>query len=218
MDQLPTEQLKILLPTLRESLDQLHNALDPHYPTRLLHLHSPFQPQLTSILLRAFLKPHQHVFVDCVALHSPKLIYDVVLNGLAQWSPVFSSEFHGALNWNGQLEYHTHLDYLNQQRRVWDTEMLPEVTGAKGALAGHYNESLASFLEGLQKLFELDTRPKVIIFESAHRLLPMAHTSATTSNALEPGVHDGAFLAAMTRLGEFVRAMYGPAQIVLAEL
>lgn len=95
------------------------------------------------------------------------------------------------------------------KRRVWDTDALPEESGgasaaAKGALGGHVNDSLAAFIEALQKCFELDDQPKFIVFEHAERLLPMSHATGIASNAIEAGVHDGAFLAALSRLGELV--------------
>lgn len=205
MDQLHPEQLAILLPTLSTTITQLQTQLHPAHPTRLLHLHAPFQPDLTSVLLRALLRSTQHVFVDCITCHTPRLIYDVALNALAQWRPRFSQRHAGALNWDGQLDgFHPQQDGPSIEPRVWDTELLPEESSAKGALAGHANDSLAAFIEGLQTIFELDQEPKFLVFERAERLSTMSHAAATSTNAIEPGVHDGAFLAALSRLGELV--------------
>lgn len=203
MDQLPPEQIAMLLPALRETISELQDALNASYPTRLLHIHAPFEPYITSLLLRSVLRDSQTAFLDCIVHNSPRLIYDAVLNSLAHWQPSFNSSFSGALNWDGQLEGFDVDDQAASNRRVWrDTQNTPQDSSARGVLAGHANDSLATFLEALKSLFSIDQRPKFLVFEHADRLLHMSHSATSSSNAIEAGIHDGAFLAALTRIRE----------------
>lgn len=211
MDQLPPEQVALLLPALRETISELQDAVNASHPTRLLHIHAPFEPYITSLLLRSVLRDSQTAFLDCIVHNSPRLIYDAALNSLAHWQPSFNSSFNGALNWDGQLEGFDVDDQDSSNRRVWrDTHNTPEDSGSRGPLAGHANDSLAAFIEALQSLFKIDQRPKFLVFEHADRLLHMTHGATSSSNAIEAGIHDGAFLAALTRIGELTGQVIVP--------
>ena len=221
--ELTADQLPALLPSLQPFAAELQLRLTA--PPPVLHVHSTYAPAITSAVLRAVLSSDassiapRAVFLDCVALHSARLIFDTALNGFAAWTPAFDAEVDGAENWDGRIEGLTvaGTDSEDEERprkrkRVeWDASILPELASNRGALAGHLDDSVAAFIEGLQLMDtifpEASKTPRFLVFEHADRLLSInTGTSSALSHVVESGVNDGAFLAAMSRLAELVSA------------
>lgn len=217
-----------LCPTWAPLLSQLKATLFNESPPPCATIHASNASTL-NLLLRSLLSEldetctlPRYVFVDCLICHSPKSIYDHILNTLANWEPKYSSALSGAQNWDGRVDLPEGEDEERPSKRrrlAWDTTELPAPSLAKGALGGHVDDSLSAFLEGLGAVFQIDQElddraaalPRFILFENAERLANMSQTATTAGiTALEDNVNEGAFLAALTRLSELVRSHTEP--------
>lgn len=215
-----------LFPTWAPLLSQLKASLFTESPPPCATIHASNASAL-NLLLRSVLSEldqtsvlPRYIFVDCVIVHSPKAIYDHILNEFASWNPKYSASLGGAQNWDGRVDLPEMEDRRPSKRAKldWDTTETPVPSLAKGALAGHVDDSLAAFLEGLQAMFKIDAElesqnqrtgalPRFVLFENAERLANTSQTATTAGvTALEDNVNEGAFLAALTRLGELVSA------------
>ena len=219
----PAAGLPPICPTWAPLLAQLKATLFNEAPPPCATIHASNASSTLNLLLRSLLSElddtsvlPRYVFVDCLILHSPRAIYDHILNTLASWQPRYCSTLGGAQNWDGRVDLLERDDERpNKRARLdWDTTEAPAPSLGKGALGGHVNDSLAAFLEGLQAIFRIDSEletqqkalPRFILFENAERLANMSQTAATAGiTALEDNVNEGAFLAALTRLTELVR-------------
>jgi hypothetical protein len=216
---LPWETLVTTLDSLQLPLLALKRALSTSTsaPPRQIYIHAPFSPSVTSLVLHALLDASENesafpsaAFIDCMISYSPRLIYDSVLNALAGWTPEWDDSLDGAPNWDGRTQSFNLVEDASGKKRVrWNKRLPIIVPKGRNALTGHANDSLGAFLDGLKALYTLETEaihPKFIVFCNAEQLLPMTHApaAATASSARETGTQDGAFMAALSRLGELV--------------
>lgn len=206
MDGLDAQTLRELLPSLAPTIELIaaHLALPPP----VLYVHAPSSTALAPLLIRALAPSHELcVHLDCVELHEPRLIYDRALNGLAAWDVGYEERYGGVPNWDGR-------EASARKRGRWDPEERPLNDTAKGAVGVHADESMSTFIAALQRVFTLDAedtepRPRFLIFDHTERL---AHLhDGTIGAAIAAHINEGAFFAALSRLGEFVRAPTGGA-------
>jgi hypothetical protein len=216
---LPWETLVATLDSVQLPLLALKRALSTSTssPPRQIYIHAPFSPSVTSLVLHSLLDASDNesafpaaAFVDCMISYSPRLIYDSVLNALAGWTPEWNDGLDGAPNWDGRTQGFDIVEDVTGKKRVrWNKRLPTVVPKGRNVLTGHANDSLGAFLDGLKALYTLEpeaNHPKFIIFRNAEQLLPMTHApaAATASSARETGTQDGAFMAALSRLGELV--------------
>jgi len=223
---LPASDLEALLPAWAGLIRQLRNTLLNQSPPPSLSLHAPSSASTLKLALQSLFREDNGalpnaVFVDCLLFYNPKAIYDTILNGLAGWKAEYSSTLEGAQNWDGRVdeiqdvlvEDESEEQPAKRRRLQWDTTELPAAQRAKGALAGHMDDSLAAFLEGLHAIYRLaaeiepagSSTPRYIVFHHAERLVNISQAAATAgATALEDSVNEGTFFAALTRLSELV--------------
>ena len=197
MEGLDRQTLRELLPSLAPTIDLIaaHLALPPP----VLFVHAPSSTALVPLLIRALAPARELcVHLDCIELHEPRLIYDRALNGLAGWDVGYAEKYGGVPNWDGR-------EASARKRGRWDPEERPPSDTAKGAVGVHANDAMAAFIAALQRIFALDAddRPRFLVFDHAERLVQLHDGSAGAGIAAH--VNEGAFLAALSRLGEFVR-------------
>ncbi|KAF9036920.1 hypothetical protein BDZ89DRAFT_1061614 [Hymenopellis radicata] len=94
-------------------MDELKYLLETS-PPPFIFVSDPVGPRTSAKALRSLLsslRPQLHfVQVNAIACFTPKLFYDVVLNGLAEWTPDWEE---GCANWPGTSDFARYSDSLD---------------------------------------------------------------------------------------------------------
>jgi origin recognition complex subunit 5 len=254
MDTLKADELDTLLPSLTPTLSLLRALLARPFPPDFLYVHAPHNARLVSKLIHCLLSPTyspnvhlktkskslphiQHVLprfatVDCLEVHSPKVLYDRVLNCLSGWDGSSGSAWDDALggveNWDGRMQGVQVVQKggrrsgqpVRKRPRLDDdpdTEeekggggewtvawdrSVPRVQAGKGVLTQRKDESFDTFCDGLRAIFQLGREGKDSGGRDLDRLLVFEHAERLAFGMGEPQGVEGSFLASLTRLGQ----------------
>jgi origin recognition complex subunit 5 len=150
----------------RESLVSSLHALWSTYPPPFIHIYDPTTAIITEKLLSDLLHLVQthsgllSVHIDATECITPKLLFDRILNGLADWIPKWED---GALNWISTLgeRYTENLDgfihalqALHQRKSESENQKGPNIV-ILVSKAERLKESLPNIVTPLARLADL---------------------------------------------------------------
>lgn len=233
------------LSSLHQSISQLNKTLSASHQPSSIFIHAPTNPELVTEIVQQRLNFYSRrdfsteiepsaqdllpkvVKIDLRELHSPRLIYDRILNLLAGWRKEngegeLDEESGMVENWNGRQEgleiksserpskrvrLNEEGDSRDGEEQKWSLEWNREVGQGLGD-GLRRNESLDGFYQGLREVFTLGDGSKgkeqrrYLLFENAGYIEDLAG-GGTNGAPKETGI-GMTFAGALSRLGELV--------------
>ncbi|THG94427.1 hypothetical protein EW026_g7049 [Hermanssonia centrifuga] len=134
------------------------NSLISTYPPSFIYIHDPAAPRVTGSVIRSILNDltrsdevHlSYAQINAVSCFNPRLLFDTILNALAEWSPSWEE---GCSNWSGPAEFQGHR--FNESFDAFLHGLRAIRTSIETKRAERLKETMPELLVPLSRLSEL---------------------------------------------------------------